>query len=393
MRSNEENNIIEKMLHHYFHPNQIYLTLETLLKTRKRLQDVELPRGSYPNFPEFVDTTVFNRKSNNSLTIAWELNSVNTVINRTEIKRSLNQTGEIDCYKDLLVYFTAYLKSQRDIKVADFEKLPLSLTLSNSKESSGKLQKILDDYIKLFAEDELFGTGKDISFSAHIEIFREYLSKVRVFNPKYLLISPNDLTGLLQEKYSVVNEYKADYKFIEMVTVLWLAEIIDIYYLEIDYKNNKYNYSVTLALKNINYLSVDFIKEKLKLPSISKSLYTLPIDRQYIYENQRLIFKLTDGSSDQLDFSKAKIMRKMFEAFYELWKKDSKGEYNVGEISKSYKRVNNKELDTSTEIGEIVSNIRSTIIYPKYHIRELIEWKYNRARGLWIFRIKSNATN
>ena len=381
-------------VHHYFHPNQVYLTLETLLKSKNRLQNIELPKSSYPNFPEFVDTTVFNKKSNNSLSIAWDVKSISSVVRRQEISKPVGNEDGIVSYESLYGSFSEYLQSFKDMNLVDLNKLPLTITLENSIDQTKKLQKILKQYIELFAEDELFGTGKDVSFEAHINIFREYLDKVlKVYNPKYLQISNNDLTELLKEKHSFINETNTDYKFIEMVAMLWFADIIDIYYLEIGYQNNKYNYNVTLALKNSNLISSDYIKERLHMAPSATSVVILPIDRSYMYENAQLMFRLSDGSTDQLDFSRADKSRMMFEAFWDLWKKDNSGEYTIKQICDSYKRVNKEDLEMVTKIGETVTNIRSTILEPKHRIKDNIEWRFDRKRGVWIFRINSKVNN
>ncbi|MFZ5534606.1 MAG: hypothetical protein ACOY3M_00400 [Patescibacteria group bacterium] len=380
-------------LHHFFHPNQLYLTLETLLKTKNRLDNIELPRSSYPNFSSFVDTTVFNRKSNNSLSILWDIASISTVVRRREIIRPLKEADKIECYKDLFSSFSKYLKSKNDIKSENVDQIPLTITLSNTKTQAKHLESIINQYISLFVDDELVGNGRDINFNTHLDIFREYMDKVlRIYNPKYLLISPKDLMGLLKEKYSFVNEEYTDYKFMEMVMTLWIARVIDVYDLEIEYKDNKYNYSVTIALKETNSLSNETIRERFKLSS-TRSLFVTPTDRSYTYENSQLIFRLTDGSTDQFDFSRADKSRKMFEAFWDLWKKDNTGRYTIKQICESYKLVNKEEIEVVTKIGETVTNIRSTIIEPKHRIKDNVEWQFDRKKNLWIFRILMKRSN
>jgi len=380
-------------LHHYFHPNQLYLTLETLLKTQNRLDNIELPRSSYPNFSSFVDTTVFNRKSNNSLTLNWDITSISTVVRRREIIKPLKESEKIDCYKDLFTSFSEYLKSKNDITDENVDQIPLTITLSNTKSQAKNLESIINQYISLFVDDELVGNGRDINFNTHLDIFREYMDKVlRIYNPKYVLISPKDLTGLLKEKYSFVNEEFTDYKFMEMVMTLWIARIIDVYDLEIEYKDNKYNYSVTVGLKETNSLSNETIRERFKLAN-TRSIFVMPTDRSYTYENSQLIFRLTDGSTDQFDFSRAEKSRKMFEAFYDLWKKDNSGEYSIEQICRSYKQINKEPLEQTTKIGETVTNIRTTIIEPKHRIKDNVEWRFERKLGTWIFKIMMKSSN
>lgn len=111
-----------------------------------------------------------------------------------------------------------------------------------------------------------------------------------------------------------------------------------------------------------------------------------PEERDCWYENEQLRFRLADGGTDQFDFSKAKIARKLFEAFWFLWMGDRKEEYSREQIIKKYKELHNEDLKIS-KIGEIVSNIRQPIINPKKLIKDRIELKFNKQRGLWIFKI------
>lgn len=372
--------------HHFFNQNQLYLALETLLKTKNRVDDIELPNSSYPNFSSFVDSTVFNRKSNNSLSINWNIKSINAIVRRKEIIKPLKEIERVQSYQDLFDSFMDYLKSEEHVKDDELGQIPMSLVLQNTKEQSGKLGNIIQQYVRLFIDDELIGNGRDVSFTAHLEIFREYLDKVlHVFNPKYLRISPNDLMDQLKEKYVFVSEAETEYRFMEMVMTLWMARAIDIYDLEIIYKDNKYNYTATIALK-VKTLTNDSIREKFKL-SKSESVFVVPMDRLYIYENSQLIFRLTDGSTDQFDFSRAEKSRKMFEAFWELWKSDESGEYTIKRICEMYKKINKEVLEQTTKIGETVTNIRTTIIEPKHRIKDNIEWHYDRKNQTWIFRI------
>lgn len=115
-------------------------------------------------------------------------------------------------------------------------------------------------------------------------------------------------------------------------------------------------------------------------------LIDAPIDRKYWYANRQLQFRMTDGGVDGFDFSKAEISRKLFEAFYDLWKSDGVGDYAVADIAKIYKKLHHEDLIVG-RIGEIVSNIRPSIINPKTSISKGIEWRSKRTGSRWIFKI------
>lgn len=109
-----------------------------------------------------------------------------------------------------------------------------------------------------------------------------------------------------------------------------------------------------------------------------------PDQRNFWYESQQLKFKLKDGSFDQVDFSKAKTSRELFEAFWHLWKAGGSGEYSRQQIANMYQKLFDKDLQLD-RIGEIVSNIRKSMINPV--LTNLIEWKWDRKKNAWIFKI------
>lgn len=124
--------------------------------------------------------------------------------------------------------------------------------------------------------------------------------------------------------------------------------------------------------------------------SFSKSIQIKAlIDRDYWYEDKQLRFRLKNGAIDQFDFSKAKVSRKIFETFFTLWQNDGVGTYRVGDIVKEYSKIFKKEYLLANRIGEIVSNIRASIINPKSLISNRIEWQFDRKNKQWIFRISS----
>lgn len=114
----------------------------------------------------------------------------------------------------------------------------------------------------------------------------------------------------------------------------------------------------------------------------------IPLGRDYFYENKHLKFKLADGSVDSFDFSNSKVGYPIFETFWQLWKANSKGEYTNDEIKRKYKELFKNDLDVS-RLGEIISNLRSSIINRRPLIRNRIVWLHTRKKvdGKWIFKV------
>lgn len=115
------------------------------------------------------------------------------------------------------------------------------------------------------------------------------------------------------------------------------------------------------------------------------NLATIPVNREYWYENGIFQIKLTGGAMESVDYSRAKEDRAIFETFYELWKADGRGEYQVAEIVKMYRKINKRDL-VSGRIGEKASNARNKI-FKKPLLEKRIIWGFNKNTKLWDFKI------
>lgn len=144
------------------------------------------------------------------------------------------------------------------------------------------------------------------------------------------------------------------------------------------------------SIRGFNFVVIKRAKAKDWMDKIVKRVkrdkISTPQERDYYYEDKQLKFNLEGGGDDQFDFSKAEISRKLFESFWYLWKGDGKGEYTREQVVKKYKELHKEELSIG-KIGEIVSNIRASIINPKPVINGRIKWKFEPRKSLWIFKI------
>ncbi|MFC1710404.1 hypothetical protein ACFL0F_01965 [Patescibacteria group bacterium] len=116
-----------------------------------------------------------------------------------------------------------------------------------------------------------------------------------------------------------------------------------------------------------------------------KSKVIFPPGRDCIYENQTLFIKLKDGSSYPTNFSSAEKSRKVFEAFWTLWKVSGTKSYSRDEIVKNYKKIHNETIE-HRGIAVTISNIRGTFIEGK-PLQSRITWKYDNKTQAWIFQI------
>lgn len=162
------------------------------------------------------------------------------------------------------------------------------------------------------------------------------------------------------------------------------GDMIVEYYYHVPTKNNgpriQGHSAILVNRKALNYFCNKFAKD---------IDIQIPEGKDYIYQNRQLFFRLVDGGIDEFDFSKAKIARDVFETFYNLWIADGIGSYSVKDVVKKFRIMFKGEELSESRIGEIVSNIRASIINPKPTISDRIEWRYDRHDKKWIFKIFS----
>lgn len=136
--------------------------------------------------------------------------------------------------------------------------------------------------------------------------------------------------------------------------------------------------AVLINVKNLNKFLTKFCNDRfIKAPS----------DRDHWYEHKKLNFRLTDGSTDDFDFSTADVLRKTFETFWELWIGDGVGGYTRQQIIEKYNQLfKDKELHSGL-IGDRVGNIRRTILNTKPLIKNRVEWRFDFKEKIWVFKI------
>lgn len=140
------------------------------------------------------------------------------------------------------------------------------------------------------------------------------------------------------------------------------------------------NYNRTIKGAMAILVNVEALKKLLQIEEKH------PKDRDYWYEDRQLKFRLAGGGTDQFDFTKAEMSRKIFETFWTLWNSSASGEYQVSQVISKYNELFKETLE-SGRIGEIVSNIRASIINPKPVIKDRLEWRFDRKNKSWIFKI------
>jgi hypothetical protein len=111
-----------------------------------------------------------------------------------------------------------------------------------------------------------------------------------------------------------------------------------------------------------------------------------PEERDFYYENGILHFRLATGEWDGIDFSKALVMKKVFETFWYYWQESGAGQLEPQKLIKKYKELFKESIDRH-RIAVIVSNIRASMLNPKKNLLSRVVWKYDKASGNWIFRI------
>lgn len=258
------------------------------------------------------------------------------------------------------------------------------------------LSKILSDTYEDFILIHLAQTGLTVFSYPTVPAIPTGYGYILDRTPGFL-IKEGIIQVLSQDRF-VIQDYKPEPLNIHMNTTranyISLAEIIYKKFSgqSISFKNYSFYSPVNLRINAMSSRGLRFVvvdRKKADLWVKNKTIgqiTTSPEQRSYWYEDKQLKFRLENGGIDQLDFTTADISRKIFEVFWDLWK-DGAGIYSHSQIIERYKLLFKNNL-ASGKIGELVSNIRTSIIRPKPNISTRISWKFDHKLKVWIFTIK-----
>lgn len=258
------------------------------------------------------------------------------------------------------------------------------------------LEKNLRNIATAFADDRLISNGCRLDFDKHISLLKIYLRKnIQNINTHDFLLVSEFLDKLLasESQYHIQNEHRL--APVELILSLYLAKIIDLHSVRATIIEDYIEDMVfQLGIPDLSQVDTHKVRNRLGLDSvINKIVQQLPSDRNYWYENWVLHFMSSNGDDSQvIDFSSARVSRKLFEAFWYLWENDQEriGEYSKDEVAKAYGLINNNDTIAHNRIAEIISNIRSTKIdiLEKEVIAKRIVWYVDKYSQKCIFRIR-----
>jgi hypothetical protein len=368
---------------HQIHPLYLYLALKYITGEIKYGDELKIERRDFPPWETVIMSILFPPFALEDQ-ILWKINRILISTRGKEYEVNKSELKKIPRYKELVEYlFIKYKLSKETV-----DKAGLYIYFEATLEFTKYLNGVLSKYSAIYVNDTIGVTASNsYSFEKQLNIFKTYVDKIsNVQNIKHFEIDIQDL-------YKTADNDKKKYSmdFYSFMLALYYAKCINISSVTYPFKRGStrlYKYGMSIGIVDLNGLNLITIRERLGLPEVKKSFFVLPQDQKYFYDHdtKALIFQLSGGSSDQFDFSRAKISRKVFEAFWNLWKKNNNGEYSRDEVCAMYKKLHNEPI-LPARVGEIVSNIRSTIINPKILIKDKLEWGFDQDKQCWIFRI------
>lgn len=113
----------------------------------------------------------------------------------------------------------------------------------------------------------------------------------------------------------------------------------------------------------------------------------LPNSDNVIYQNKNLSFRLGDGSYISVDFSTSPDLRKVFESFWELRRRNFQEGSSLETILNIYKQLFNEAIDSHILVTRI-SHIRRTKINTKPELKDRFKIEYDKSDKTWHLILK-----
>lgn len=138
----------------------------------------------------------------------------------------------------------------------------------------------------------------------------------------------------------------------------------------------------------VNYLNLvqNFLSSNLNDPCSDQNS-NLTEKLSFIYQNKCLNFTLADGSNVPVDFSTSPGLRKVFEVFWEMWRRDSQRRFTMQEALDAYKELFKEETDSHI-FGNRIHQIRNTKISKKSELENRFQLDYNKDSKDWLLILK-----
>jgi len=146
--------------------------------------------------------------------------------------------------------------------------------------------------------------------------------------------------------------------------------------------------SIFIKDEYLNYLSQVHLYLLERLSKTQSSSTTIFLEGEtVIYRNKGLSFKLGDGSFLSIDFSTSPDLRKVFEVFWELRRRDPSKGNSLETALEVYKQLFDENIDAHIFTNRI-HHIRRTKINNKPEIKERFKISFNKSEKTWILTLR-----
>lgn len=290
-------------------------------------------------------------------------------------------------HEQLLTYESTYdliadIRNKIDKPESDITKR-FSLVFPNKKDFLDNLEKQVNKYAVKFVDNQLHANNA-CNYEYQVDMIKAKIIELStMLNINHLRLHPDD----------IFSEHKCCTHFVEVMGTLYLSGQIDLHYIDFDIKNG---HVISIGVKNPDIINVSRAREYFGL-KVKRHAPSLPTNYNYVYENNSLMLKLTDGSLASISLANAPLARYVFETFYELRKNAplDKKSFSRSEIIKMYKHRHRSvpELDLQDiepgKLGEVIANCKSVMFKGENkNYKDKIVWQYDRASDGYLFEIK-----
>lgn len=264
-----------------------------------------------------------------------------------------------------------------------------------NSELVAKCHTQLRKYLRFFVQDQILFDENTLSFEKTFAVFKKLISDLENENNGPIRLTSNDLNETLKAYYPELGSIQFKIPFWEMVATLWVSWITEIYHeRRFDIKNHQVVISLTT---DMNEFSINGIRQTFYLPEIKETQQRIkpPEQRNIWYEDDVLHFKNKSGGEKTINMVTADSQRKLFNAFWDLWKhgKATNYAFTNDQIFMAYKKTNNmksiaevQEEIGNTRLGKIKGNIVQK--FERNGLKEQLTWDYLKKSKKYYFNLK-----
>lgn len=370
---------------------------------KKHSETIILSLHEIPDYDFVIDYFILSKEQHPLIaTLPFPIEIVGADYNVT-VKKTQDKYGD-DIYhtktfkikKGTIAKFRKYKEIEELITniIKPYEKYnykALWLELNNSEKIHTENNILLKKYFRMFINDELFEPfNASLTFAYQLGVLRQYLEEMsKSIMLKEVRLSPSNLF-----KDSI-----GSHRFLELICALDFIGVFTSCHIMVNNKiiyKEPTTYEAIVSINDLEKFNINFVREMYGLDQINQITPSMA-NKNYIYQNNSLTLKLSDGSIGSITLTNAPQSRYIFETFYELHKYSppDKKSFTRSEIIKTYKHLHKgaPEIDLQDiepgKLGEIISNCKSVMFKGENkNYKDRIIWYFDKESDGYYFDIK-----